>query len=78
MAPNPYQAGSPRCGCVDCVADYPPAQFGDRPERDGCLGSWRARYRSSDGRRRLKSFRTPSDAREFLATVKPQEVAHGA
>lgn len=78
MAPNPYQVGSPRCGCVDCMADYPPAQYGDRPERDGCLGPWRARWRGSDGRLRLKNLGTLPDARVFLATVRRREVTHGA
>jgi hypothetical protein len=78
MAPNPYQVGSRTCGCVDCVADFPPAQYGDRPERDGCIGPWQARFRSEDGRRRMKNFRTPSDAHSFLATLRPKEARHGA
>lgn len=78
MAPNPYQVGSRTCGCVDCMADFPPAQYGERPERDGCLGPWRARYRSEGGRQHTKNFETPSDARQFLATVRPRVVKHGA
>lgn len=78
MAPNPYQVGSRTCGCPDCIEDFPPEQYGPRSDRDGCLGPWRARYRSSDGRRRLKTLNTLSEARRFLATVRPKGARHGA
>ena len=78
MAPNPYQVGSPTCGCIDCKEDFPPAQYGERPDRDGCLGRWRVRFRSADGRLRLKSLDTAADAHRFLATVQTKAVAHGA
>jgi hypothetical protein len=60
------------------MADFPPAQYGNRPERDGCTGPWRARFHSTDGRQRVKNFRTPSDARSFLANLRPKEAQHGA
>ena len=78
MAPNPYQVGTPRCGCPDCMADFPPERYGTRPERNGCLGPWRARYRSSDGCQRLKTLNTSTEARQFLATLHLEGADHGA
>lgn len=78
MAPSPYQVASRTCGCLDYIEDFPPAQYGPRPERDGCLGPWRARYRSKDGLLRVKNFRTPEDARRFLATVRPRAVSRAS
>lgn len=70
-----YQVGSRTCGCVDCIEDYPPAQYGDRPDRDGCLGRWRARYRTPDGKQRQKTLRSRADAALFLQT---RAVRHAA
>lgn len=78
MTPNPYQVGSRTCGCVDCMADFPPAQYGDRPERVGCVGPWRARHRSADGRQRQKNFSSVSDAKTFLVTFRDGSAGHGA
>ncbi len=70
-----YQVGSRRCGCVDCAKDYPPAQYGYRPDRDGCLGPWRARHCTPEGKQQQKTFRSRADAVLFLRT---QAVTHGA
>ncbi len=70
-----YQVSSRTCGCVDCIEDYPLEQYGDRPGRDGCLGRWRARYRTSEGKQRQKTLSTRADAALFL---RAQAVAHGA
>lgn len=78
MAPKPYQIGTPRCGCVDCLIDYPPARYGSRPERDGCLGKWQVRYRGADRRQRSKSFGSRADAERFLASLSTKVVTHGA
>ncbi|GHI91322.1 hypothetical protein TPA0905_07930 [Streptomyces olivaceus] len=71
MALEPEQIPSRTCGCVDCLLDYPPAQYGPRPPQSPCEGPWRVRYRSVNGTQRAKSLPTLRDAHQFLATVRP-------
>jgi hypothetical protein len=78
MASRPYQIGSPSCGCPDCIADYPPARYGPRPERDGCLGKWQVRYRGEGRRQHLKNFDSLADANRFLASLPSEGVRCGA
>lgn len=78
MVRKPYQIPSKTCGCVDCVADYPPAQYGERPHRDGCLGKWQVRYRGEGGRQRSRNFETLSDATLFVASLGVKEASGGA
>lgn len=71
-----YQVGSRTCGCADCIEDYPPTQYGDRPRQAGCVGPWgRARYRTPDGKHRQKTLRSRADAVLLLRT---QAVGRGA
>lgn len=69
------QVGSRTCGCADCIEEYPPAQYGDRPRQAGCVGPWRVRYRAPGGKRRQKTVGSRADAVLFL---RPQAVRRGA
>ncbi|MFH9610484.1 hypothetical protein [Streptomyces sp. NPDC017448] len=70
-----YQVGSRTCGCVDCIEDYPPAQYGDRPRQAGCVGRWQVRYRTPEGQQRQKTVESRADAVLLLRT---QAVGRGA
>jgi len=79
MAPEPEQIPSRTCGCRECLIDYPPEQYGERPPQDGCTGPWSVRYRDANGRHRRKNnLRTLSDARQFLTTVRPEARRHAS
>lgn len=74
MAPraanNPRQIRSKGCGCAQCLAEYPPAQYGERRPRRDCTGSWQARYRDPAGKQKAKNFRTKGAALAFLDSVR--------
>lgn len=72
MAPEPEQIPSRTCGCAECLIDYPPEHYGDRPPQGGCTGPWSVRYRDANGRHRKKNLRTLRDAHAFIATVWPK------
>ncbi|MFB6813058.1 hypothetical protein ACFCV8_00725 [Streptomyces sp. NPDC056347] len=74
---KPYQIGSRKCGCVDCVIDYPPDQYGLRTPVSKCIGPWQVRYISKK-RQHLKSFTSPAEADAFLAELRSEEVSRGA
>lgn len=78
MARRPYQVGTPKCGCYDCIQDFPPSEYDARPERDACLGKWQVRYTGSDRRQRSRNFGTLADANRFLASLLPEGVCRGA
>lgn len=70
MAPKPVieQVPSRTCGCYDCLIDYPSSTYGFRPPRTECNGPWNVRYRSTDGRLRLKRLPNRKDAQLFATT----------
>lgn len=70
MAPNPEQIPSRTCGCPDCLIDYPPQHYGERPPRNTCQGQWRVRWRSEGGKQRGKLFESLPDAYLFLMQVR--------
>lgn len=55
-ANNPRQLRQKSCGCPKCMAEYPPAQYGERKRRRDCIGSWQARYRDRAGNQKQKCF----------------------
>lgn len=67
---NPRQIRSKTCGCALCVAEYPPADHGERKKRRDCLGSWQARYRDPAGKQKAKHFPTKREADAFLDSVR--------
>lgn len=67
---NPRQIRSKTCGCPQCIAEYPPAEYGERKKRRDCLGSWQARYRDPAGRQKAKNFPTKKKADAFLDEVR--------
>lgn len=71
------QIPSKACGCRDCIIDFPPAQYGNRPPQDGCLGQWRLVWRDG-GKRRSKLFGTRRDALAFSAQVRAGVTGSGA
>lgn len=71
------QIPSKTCGCRDCIIDFPPAQYGNRPPRYECMGQWRLVWR--DGRKlRSKQFGMRRDALAFSAQVRSGVTASGA
>ncbi|RMB85584.1 hypothetical protein [Streptomyces shenzhenensis] len=75
MALEPEQIPSRTCGCPDCIIDYPPHLYGDRPPQGVCHGMWQVRWRDADRRQRLKNLPTLADARGFLADVRRRSAA---
>lgn len=75
MAPDPEQIPSRTCGCADCLIDYPPHRYGERPPQDVCQGRWRVRWRSEGGKQRQKLFATLPDAYVFLVQVRRAHAA---
>ncbi|WP_234379684.1 site-specific integrase [Streptomyces caniscabiei] len=53
---NPRQIASKACGCARCLAEYPPAEYGERRSRRDCIGSWQARYRDLAGKQKARNF----------------------
>lgn len=53
---NPRQMRSKLCGCVLCLAEYPPADHGARNPRRDCIGSWQARYRDPTGKQKARNY----------------------
>lgn len=69
-ANNPRQIRSKTCGCQQCVAEYPPAEHGERKKRRDCLGAWQARYRDPAGKQKARNFPTQKAAVAFLDEVR--------
>lgn len=53
---NPRQLRQKSCGCPECMAEYPPDQYGERNRRRDCIGSWQARWRDRAGKQQQKCF----------------------
>lgn len=75
---GPEQIPSRKCGCGDCVIDYPPGQYGHRPPRSECLGMWQVRWRDTDRRLRSKNLKSLSEAQQFLAQLRTEASDHAA
>lgn len=67
---NPRQVRSKTCGCVLCLAEYPPEEHGERKTRRDCIGSWQARYRDPAGKQKAKNFKKKGDADAFLDKIR--------
>ncbi|MCX5601568.1 hypothetical protein OOK29_25800 [Streptomyces phaeochromogenes] len=70
MAPNPEQMPSRTCGCRECLIDYPPQDYGERPPQDACQGKWRVRWRDGNGKQRQKLFPSCREADGFLEQLR--------
>lgn len=69
---NPRQLRRKTCGCAACIAEYPPAKYGERKPRRDCTGSWQARYRDPAGRQLSETFPTKKAAEAFLDKVRSE------
>jgi integrase len=67
---NPRQLRRKTCGCAACIAEYPPAEYGERKRRRDCTGSWQARYRDPTGKQCSETFPTKKAAEAFLDEVR--------
>lgn len=66
MAREPEQIPSRTCGCRDCLIDYPPESYGQRPPQGECTGPWNVRWCGADGKWRSKNLPSRKDAHQFL------------
>jgi integrase len=71
-ATNPRQMRSKTCGCVLCLAEFPPGKYKERAPRRDCTGNWQARYRDPNGKQCGPLFPTQKEAAAHLDKVRTQ------